>query len=269
MTKRHKTPTRLELSRVDPNGLDLTVTEDRALTAVQILLDKNTFPDTPRARCENSSGFPTLWPHIGSVPVLRTTWQAYLEAYGLEDGKNSGPARTALKRLAGLEARSQPFNVRIERREPDHWAALNRLVHLPYPSRRKDLIIIPTPPLWDGIDTAGDAAHPKGAFYTLKENALFPRLFTFLRDQHLLGPNGEFRRSGHLRLLYKILTQGRQEHFSLDREAFRKELRISEDTTPDEVLTFARDFGYLESFEKTARDKWLLRPSTNLAKIKP
>lgn len=268
MSRRHKSPVRLELARIERGGLNLSINEDRALTAVQILLDKHTFPDTARARCEDSPGFPSPWPSVKSVPILRTTWDEYLEAYAIEAGKTPQVARDALKRIAGLSnrPRPKPFYARSEHIKAEQ-VALQRLIYLPEPSRRKDLLIVPTPPLWESLDASGEAANSRGQFYVLKDNSLFPKLFEFLKNSGRLGASGEWKQAGYLRLLYKILTQARNpknREFRLSTKQLQEELRIGAASRPEDALAFARDFNYLRDFEQADHETWLLRahPST-------
>lgn len=81
-------------------GLDLTVSEDKAFNAVQILLHKTGYQGNRPGKQASSSGL--QW----TLPVVAVTYAEYFEAYGLEkagDGSYKGhQADEALKALRSL-----------------------------------------------------------------------------------------------------------------------------------------------------------------------
>jgi|GEM_PF-5992331 len=273
-THKHKSPMRLELSRIDRDGLRLTVNEDRALTAVQVLLNRNVRPDTPRVACVDSPSYPSPWPSVRSVPVLDTTWEDYYQAYALELGKTQHLAREALKRIAGLAPRRRPFYLRRENDSLEK-AALVRLVYMPEPSTRKRLVIIPTPPLWDGIEKAGDASSRRGEFWVPKDDDLFPRAFRYLRDQGMLGGHGEWRQPAYMRFLYKIQTQARYltkeptRDWTLTVESadLRAQLDLSNPASIDQLIAFARGLEYLEEATPLGDGNWELRVNPAITRL--
>lgn len=241
----HKSPLWLELSRISPEHLNLSVSEDRALTAVQVLLHKRVTASTPRWECVDTAGYPVLWPNVREVPVLSVTRDEFLEAYGLEDGRSPQVAYTALYRLAG--DRAEAFRVRAATRRDDP-IPLTRLLHIPERSRGQWLTIVPTPPLWDGL-TAKD---PNGQFWVMKENQLFPRLQRHMHQLGKLGANGEFKQPSYPRLLHKLGTQIRtgRAHLNVDHAQLKQELNLRTLKAAVEHLEFARDFGYLTKLER-------------------
>ncbi len=97
-------------------GLDLTVSEDKALSAVQILLHKTDYQGNRQGTQVTSQAF--HW--TGTLPVQAVTYAEYFEAYGLEkaaDGRYHGhqvdEALGALRSLA-----ETPRTVYYERK---HW----------------------------------------------------------------------------------------------------------------------------------------------------
>lgn len=71
----------LELeASIDTSGLDLTVSEDRALHAIQVLLDKTGYKGNIPGETITSTAFK----YQGLLPRLSVTYADYFEAYGLE-----------------------------------------------------------------------------------------------------------------------------------------------------------------------------------------
>jgi hypothetical protein len=68
---------------VEVSGLDLTVGEDRALSALQILLDKNDYQGNLPSH-EITSASLQAWQTLKTTPAQSFTWTEYFEAYGLK-----------------------------------------------------------------------------------------------------------------------------------------------------------------------------------------
>lgn len=81
-------------------GLDLTVSEDRALAAIQKMLDKTDYKGNKPGEAIESSSFKGKY----QIPRLMFTWKDFYEAYGIEEYQDkrhqSDEARDAL--LQGL-----------------------------------------------------------------------------------------------------------------------------------------------------------------------
>ena len=91
-----------ESSPIEVTGLDLSTSEDKALSAIQVLLDKTGYKG-------NQPGQATAfeeWKWPGTLPRLATSYSAYFEAYGLQrkgDGSYYGhQAEEALEALDSL-----------------------------------------------------------------------------------------------------------------------------------------------------------------------
>lgn len=99
---------------IQVTGLDLSVSEDKALSAVQILLHKTGYLGNRPGTQASSSGL--QW----TLPVVRATHAEYFEAYGLEkagDGRYHGhQVEEALQALRNLA--ETPRTIYYERR---HW----------------------------------------------------------------------------------------------------------------------------------------------------
>jgi len=97
-------------------GLDLTVSEDKALSAIQILLHRTDYQGNRPGQEIHSQAF--KW--SGTLPVLAVTHSDFFEAYGLDragDGRYRGhQAEEALQALRSLA--EQPRTVFYERK---HW----------------------------------------------------------------------------------------------------------------------------------------------------
>jgi len=113
------------------SGLDLSVTEDRALSALQILLDKTGYKgNRPAVRADSPR-----YHWQGDIPRLSITLSDFFEAYGLAragDGRYRGhQADEALEALRGLA--TEPRSIYYERPK---WAG---------GKKRLDVIRIKTP----------------------------------------------------------------------------------------------------------------------------
>lgn len=99
---------------IERSGLDLTVSEGKALTALQILLHRTNYQGNTPPEQVNS----VAWKFQGMVPVLSLTYSEYFEAYGLEranDGRYHGAQRDeAIKALEKLE---QPRRICYKRKK--------------------------------------------------------------------------------------------------------------------------------------------------------
>lgn len=73
---------RLE-KEAEVSGFDLTVGEDRALSALQMLLDKNDYQGNLPIH-ETTPAFPQAWRTINTTPAKSFTWTEYFESYGLK-----------------------------------------------------------------------------------------------------------------------------------------------------------------------------------------
>lgn len=97
---------------VEVTGLDLTVSEDKALSAIQILLDRTGYQGNRPGQQQASEG----WRLPGILPRLSTTYSDYLEAYGLRqrDGRYSSHQRE--EALEALESLTRPRRIIYERK---------------------------------------------------------------------------------------------------------------------------------------------------------
>lgn len=90
-------------AEIEASGLDLTVSEDRALHALQVLLNKTDYCGNIPGEIVSSTGYKFQ----GLIPRLSITYSDYFEAYGLEQrgdqyyqGRQSQEAIQALRSLA-------------------------------------------------------------------------------------------------------------------------------------------------------------------------
>jgi hypothetical protein len=92
----------LDTGEVETYGLDLSVTEDKALSAIQILLDETDYQGNTPGDTVSSSDY--RWD--GYLPKLSITYSQFYEAYGLSkingryQGRQAKEAISALKSLA-------------------------------------------------------------------------------------------------------------------------------------------------------------------------
>lgn len=166
---------RAEEKKIRTVVFDLTFSEDRALFAVQKLLDGTDYHGSGPAHMVKTDIY-----HISSVPTLQVAKADYLRAYGLEPlrsarGKfefSAGGRKTAGEALKSLSDRS--FLIIYERRTGDSKDAVERvervapLVQLPT-ADRGTLSIIPNPVLVDQVD-GYDGKNTSGYFMWLPED---------------------------------------------------------------------------------------------------
>jgi len=113
-------PPEPEETEVTVSGLDLTVSEEKALSAIQILLDRTNYQGNRPGVEVNSEAF-----HFrGILPKLAVTHSQYFEAYGLEkagDQYQGHQVQEALKALWSL-ATTQ----RVIYYERKHWTGSSK-----------------------------------------------------------------------------------------------------------------------------------------------
>lgn len=98
-----------------PTGLNLTVAEDRALSAIQKLLDKTDYKGHEQETID-SEGFQ----YKGTIPVLLTTYTEYLEAYGLKRHGGSFGGAQAEQAIEALDSLAKvDRHIYYERKRPD------------------------------------------------------------------------------------------------------------------------------------------------------
>ena len=96
-------------------GLDLSVSEEKALHAIQILLDRTNYEGNLPGEIVQSSG----WKYDGYLPKLSMTFTEYYEAYGLTKIRGQYQGRQASESLQALHnlAESRSICYRRQRRE--------------------------------------------------------------------------------------------------------------------------------------------------------
>lgn len=87
---------------VETYGLDLTVSEDRALHAIQVLLDRTDY----QGNIPGEEIYSTAFKYQGFLPRLSITYAQYYEAYGIQRAKDNryhgAQAEEALQALRSL-----------------------------------------------------------------------------------------------------------------------------------------------------------------------
>jgi len=93
-----------QVTGIEISGLDLTVSEDRALSALQVLLDRTGYKGNRPGEPLHSDTFQ------GTLPQLAVSYSDFFDAYGLEPGRNGHhkqeqEALGALRSLAETDRR--------------------------------------------------------------------------------------------------------------------------------------------------------------------
>ncbi len=103
------------IQRLPATGLNLSVPEDRALSAIQKLLDKTDYKGQEQKEID-SEGFQ----YRGTLPVLVTTYTEYLEAYGLKKHGGSYGGAEAVLAIEALDSLAKVDRyIYYERKRPD------------------------------------------------------------------------------------------------------------------------------------------------------
>ncbi len=100
-------------NQVEITGLDLTVSEDKALAAIQILLDKTDYAGNLPAMEIYSSDFEGRY----RIPRLSFTYSEYFEAYGLRKIEGRYQGRGVQEALDALRSMEKPRRVCYQRKK--------------------------------------------------------------------------------------------------------------------------------------------------------
>lgn len=215
----------------------LSVVEDRALSAVQALIDQvMTHDRMPVMLPRGFETHPMILPRVKALPEVRVTWDAYEKMFGLTlkqrraNGAARQHARDALLSLAGAgNDQDRFFGVteharRAGRTVPVHHE-LSRLflikeltadlmddplaagARLPEP-----FTIIPSPFLIDGVPLRKPRSKTKaGSMFVLKPNNLHQEIGRALRLESFGGHASNRRIELHL-LLSKLMTRAERNY---------------------------------------------------------
>jgi len=96
---------------------NLTKNEDRALSAIQILLDKTNYQGNIEGKIIESSAY--KW--TGYIPRLSITYSDYYEAYGLTKSKDQYEGKQRQEALYALKSLSQPKRIWYETKKTDKF----------------------------------------------------------------------------------------------------------------------------------------------------
>lgn len=236
--KTHLAPINVENAKLGgylPNGapgLSLTVSEDRALTAVTTLIRHRSTGSLVGRQWQPVAGQRVL-ASIEQLPVVRFSWADYDLAFGLtaaqrrQQGKMTQHARNALWSLAGQPRDGKPAKrwAQFEYRRRYNGGSTKVLRHMSRlfkldeePRENGDeatLVLIPSPFLIEGTGTASPDLH-----YVKKDTQLHAAISTSLKTLFGLQQN----RYPELHLLIgRILTQRRE---TLEEDVSRLEILL-------------------------------------------
>jgi len=174
------------------SGLDLTVSEDKALSALQILLDRTDYEGNAEDQEVDSQAF-----HFrGSLPRLAISYSAYFEAYGLERkgdasfyGHQAEEAVDALRSLA-----LKPRALYYERKHYKGKKQLSNIIRFKAP-----LITIEEVTAWQDLEQAEAEQVKAGQEVPDKQRItsllieFSPLLVDGIKDFYLLKPTALHR----------------------------------------------------------------------------
>ena len=128
-----------ELDRqIETAGLDLTVTEDRALSALLILLDRKGYKGDGSREIESDA-----WKWKGRIPRLSFTWSEFYEAYGLQKHGEQYQGRQIDEAKKALESLQRPFSFVYQKRKYEGTGKRRKTLYDAIRIKRKLIEIIP------------------------------------------------------------------------------------------------------------------------------
>jgi len=257
----HNDETEIEIS-----GLDFSISEDKAFSAIQILLDKTDYKGNEPGMVIHSEDFRDSY----LLPKLSMTFSEYLEAYGLKKSSSGRYSRAQRdKALEALESLTKPRRIVYERirfknrkKSTDLIVAMRPLISLmegysgldeqeaeavkagqSNAQRVKKLVIECSPLFVDQIDT----------FYMLKPVRL---------HEEIKQLTGKARISRAVSLFIEWLLTKNMPQVKIDRDKLAKKLRLEyliEQRKPalvkkrlDEAFQVAKDLDYLLDYDENA-----------------
>jgi hypothetical protein len=254
--------------RLEIYGLDLSLSEDKALHAVQKLLDRTNYKGNTPGQQITSTAF--KWE--GFIPRLSITYSDYYEAYGLKKNKDQYQGRQAQEALLALRSLTETRRICYKR---DKWTgsgkgkrklsdiirATEPLIRIvegfkdldaeeaeiitsggELPKRRQTKLLIECSPLLvDQIDS----------FYLLKPSALFSEI-------QALAPGKRISKTDYLFIQW-LLTLDKKT-WQVSTKALANKLRLDYlitqrkptliNTKLQEALQVAKETGYLLDYEE-------------------
>jgi len=133
-----------EPAEQDMTGLDLSVSEDRAVHALQVLLDRTGYAgNLPSEEVKSEE-----WKWQGRLPRLAITYSEYFEAYQLQKHGDRYQGREREIALEALEALEQPRIVYYERKR---WIGEGRARRTVYDIIRVRKPLISISKGWEGL----------------------------------------------------------------------------------------------------------------------
>jgi hypothetical protein len=270
-------------------GLDLTVSEEKALSAIQILLDRTNYEGNLPGDIVQSSS----WKYEGYLPKLSMTFTEYYEAYGLAKIRGQYQGRQATEALQALHNLAESRSVCYRRQRRDGKGKKSRLVYdvvrvtkplisfmegyydleeaeadqiiagQSLPLKRKTKLVIEVSPLLvDQIDS----------FYLLKPTALYKEIQALQEGKRPSTINISF--------INWLLTKNFQivrinKKSLIERLPPLKKLKERRRTTEleeriQEALQMAKDLGYLLDYREEATGLLILTLNPDRCKrIKP
>jgi hypothetical protein len=110
---------------VEVYGLDLSNSEDKALSAIQILLDKTNYAGNLPGDSVQMTG----WKYDGFLPKLSMTFSEYYEAYGLTKRGDQYQGKQATEALQALRSLAQARRICYRRQRREVSGKRSKLVY--------------------------------------------------------------------------------------------------------------------------------------------
>lgn len=128
-----------ELDRqIETAGLDLTVTQDKALSALQILLDRTGYKGDGSREIESD-----VWKWEGRIPRLSFTWSEFYEAYGLQKHGEQYQGRQIDEAKKALEELKEDFSFVYQRKKYEGTGKRRKVLYDAIRIKRPLIQIIP------------------------------------------------------------------------------------------------------------------------------
>ncbi len=253
-------------AKVQETGLDLSVSELRAIDALQLLLEETDYQgNEPGGEIIRSEAFK----YEGLVPKLRVTFSEYLEAYGLQRSSSGFSRAQRDEAMQALDSLTEPRTVAYSRRYRQGKRYKNDVVIARRPlisvskgykgltdqqaeevivtegkSRRPTHLLIDFSPLW--VDQIA-------SFYVLKPVGFYDELRLAI---------GSKRPSASIQLFLNWLMTKNKAIVKIGREKLAERIRLAHlldsrhqsrlDKQLQEAIDVALEMGYLLSYEQDA-----------------
>ena len=258
-----------QVDKATMTGLNLTVRQDKALTAIQKLLEQTSYRGNLEQKQINSQAF--FWD--GYLPALHSSYPEYFEAYGLSKKADTQQKKEALTALWSL---TEPYVIIYERKRfegkkqaTDNIQTFKQLLQVAKVAkgltdkeliairngdqatieRTTSLVIEISPLLLDGINENFYVLVPNNLHKSINEilqkKRYSPAVLLFIRWLNTLN-----------QIEWKIRLEPLAEKLRVDGYLKRRKKKKLKSLLEDEVFPVALKLDFLSKWEEYATDRY-------------